>query len=315
LARQATASAAASEDSSSPSGSAPSVHQLLARGAAAVPSVHHGGKLVLRSVSGATLASVAAGARAASQRPAGGAPAGGGAADAAALSARLPPMVCGIMGPSGAGKTSLLDCLVRTRARACIYLFANIEISSSFLCVQLTSICTARHTQAGRKTVGTVTGQVRLNGKAMTPAQLRLLSGYVVQDDILPGLLSVKECLEFQAKLRVPGSAATRASRVATVLQRLKLVRQQHTMVGNAFARGISGGEKRRVSVAIELLSEPAVLFLDEPTTGQDSTTAVGARARVGGCRLIGLTSRLNLLRWLAPRQTPRGRSPLYIYA
>jgi ABC-type multidrug transport system fused ATPase/permease subunit len=120
LARQATASAAASEDSSSPSGSAPSVHQLLARGVAAVPSVHRGGKLVLRSVSGATLASVAAGARAASQRPAGGAPAGGGAADAAALSARLPPMVCGIMGPSGAGKTSLLDCLVRTRARACI---------------------------------------------------------------------------------------------------------------------------------------------------------------------------------------------------
>ena len=116
---------------------------------------------------------------------------------------------------------------------------------------------------------------MRLNGKAMTPAQLRLLSGYVVQEDILPGLLSVRECIEFQAQLRVPGSAAQRSNRVDAVLQRLKLVRQQDTPIGSALVRGISGGEKRRVSVAIELLSEPAVLFLDEPTTGQDSTTAV----------------------------------------
>jgi len=125
-----------------------------------------------------------------------------------------------------------------------------------------------------------VTGQVRLNGKAMSPAQLRLLSGYVVQEDILPGLLSVRECIEFQAQLRVPGSMAQRAQRVDAVLQRLKLVRQQDTPIGSPLVRGISGGEKRRVSVAIELLSEPAVLFLDEPTTGQDSTTAVSEFTR-----------------------------------
>ena len=93
----------------------PSVHELLARGDAAVPSVHHGAKLVLRNVSGATLASVSAGARAARQaqeRPASGNRNGGESREGMASSARLPPMVCGIMGPSGAGKTSLLDCLV-----------------------------------------------------------------------------------------------------------------------------------------------------------------------------------------------------------
>ena len=75
-------------------------------------------------------------------------------------------------------------------------------------------------------------------------------------------MAQVRECLEFQAKLRVPGR--DRNARVDAVLQRLKLVRQQGTIIGNEFQRGVSGGEKRRVSVAIELLSEPAVLFLDE---------------------------------------------------
>jgi ABC-type nitrate/sulfonate/bicarbonate transport system ATPase subunit len=155
-------------------------------------------------------------------------------------SERLPAMVCGIMGPSGAGKTSLLDVL------------------------------------AGRKTVGTVTGVVRLNGRAMSPKEMRLLSGYVVQEDILPAMLTVRECLDFQARLRVPSSVPGGASgRVEAVLKRMKLVRTASTIVGGSFQRGISGGEKRRLSVAIELLSEPAVLFLDEPTTGQDSTTAV----------------------------------------
>ena len=119
-------------------------------------------------------------------------------------------------------------------------------------------------------------------------------------------MLTVREVLSFQAQLRVPAarhepppgqsgqaSAASSSSaslgggeggagglgaceeRVASVLARMKLVRCAETIVGNEFKRGLSGGEKRRVSVAIELLSEPAILFLDEPTTGQDSTTAV----------------------------------------
>eukprot|EP00615_Pteridomonas_danica_P004254 CAMPEP_0114331156 /NCGR_PEP_ID=MMETSP0101-20121206/2218_1 /TAXON_ID=38822 ORGANISM="Pteridomonas danica, Strain PT" /NCGR_SAMPLE_ID=MMETSP0101 /ASSEMBLY_ACC=CAM_ASM_000211 /LENGTH=777 /DNA_ID=CAMNT_0001461383 /DNA_START=79 /DNA_END=2409 /DNA_ORIENTATION=- len=181
-------------------------------------------KPILKSVSGSTLTSV----------------------DAAPITQsigqeRLPAMVCGIMGPSGAGKTSLLDCL------------------------------------AGRKTVGVVTGDICINGRSMTPTQLRLLSGYVVQEDILPPMLSVRECLNFQARLRVPieGNAHAVSQRVTAVLKRMKLVRNADTLIGNEFRRGISGGEKRRVSVAIELLSEPAILFLDEPTTGQDSSTAV----------------------------------------
>jgi ABC-type multidrug transport system fused ATPase/permease subunit len=236
------------------------------RTAAEAARLHHNLKPVLRGVSGSTVSSLATAlahhdSRAATAPPAsrgvGGGGTGGegsgrvpieesarrsfpGPSGAAAEELALRPMVCGIMGPSGAGKTSLLDCL------------------------------------AGRKSVGTVTGEVRLNGCALHPHELRRLTGYVLQDDVLPAMLTVRECLEFQAKLRMPeapampGAAAREAAlglRVGAVLQRLKLGRQQGTVVGNAFKRGLSGGEKRRVSVAIELLSEPAVLFLDEPTT------------------------------------------------
>ena len=183
-------------------------------------------KSVLNGASGSTLTSVNAFADTLSS---------GCTAEAASL----PHVVCGIMGPSGAGKTCLLDCL------------------------------------AGRKTAGTMTGSIRINGQTMAAAELRLLSGYVIQSDILPGMLTVRECLEFQSKLRVSGATA-QAERVDMVLTQMMLQRQQTTLVvGSSFRSGISGGEKRRVSVAIELLSEPAVLFLDEPTTGQDATTAV----------------------------------------
>jgi ATP-binding cassette subfamily G (WHITE) protein 2 len=195
---------------------------------------HAGLKPILKSVSGSTLTSVDA-------APYPSLSSSKSSTQSAVIPERLPAMVCGIMGPSGAGKTSLLDCL------------------------------------AGRKTVGVVTGSVRINGRAMTPKQLRLLSGYVVQEDILPPMLSVRECLDFQARLRVPskGNGHAPSRRVNAVLKRMKLVRNSGTLIGNEFRRGISGGEKRRVSVAIELLSEPAILFLDEPTTGQDSSTAV----------------------------------------
>jgi len=190
-------------------------------------TIHAGRKIILQYVSGSTLSSVNS---LEIPKP--------GRARGAHKEPYLKSMVCGIMGPSGAGKTSLLDCL------------------------------------AGRKTVGAVTGSIRLNGRSMTATELRQLSGYVVQDDILPAHLTVRECLDFQAKLRVPVASAV-AGRVAAVMKRMKLVRNAGTIVGGAFRRGISGGEKRRLSVAIELLSEPAILFLDEPTTGQDSTTAV----------------------------------------
>jgi ABC-type multidrug transport system ATPase subunit/ABC-type multidrug transport system permease subunit len=149
------------------------------------------------------------------------------------------------MSSSGSGKTSLLDIL------------------------------------SGRKTVGTFTGSVRINGKIMTSSDMRSLSGYVIQEDILPGPLSVRECLRFQAQLRVLGSPSTITQRVNDVLERMELHSHQEQIIGTALHRGLSGGEKRRLSVAIELLSKPAILFCDEPTTGLDSHSALSL------CRIL----------------------------
>jgi len=128
---------------------------------------------------------------------------------------------------------------------------------------------------SGRKTVGTSTGSVRINGKVMTWSDMRSLSGYVTQEDTLPGLLSVRECLQFQAQLRVSGCPSSIAQRVNNVLQCMELTSCEEQIIGTSLYRGLSGGEKRRLSVAIELLSRPAILFCDEPTTGLDSHSAL----------------------------------------
>ena len=163
------------------------------------------------------------------------------------LSSDIGPMYTAIMGPSGAGKTTLLDIL------------------------------------AGRKASGFVGGRICLNGYPVNPKEMRQLSGYVTQEDILPGSLTVREYLMFQAYLRISTSALdrknVRAEAVTKRLAQLNLTGCGDSPIGNQFNRGISGGEKRRVSVAVELLSEPAILYLDEPTTGLDSTTAVNLTA------------------------------------
>ena len=67
--------------------------------------------------------------------------------------------------------------------------------------------------------------------------------------------------------------------RITALLQDLGLLKSQDTLIGDAFTRGISGGEKRRLSVAVELLAAPQLLFLDEPTTGALSHTPLWCAA------------------------------------
>ncbi|XP_031728381.1 ATP-binding cassette sub-family G member 8 [Anarrhichthys ocellatus] len=146
-----------------------------------------------------------------------------------------------VIGSSGCGKTSLLD------------------------------IITCRD-EAGAMT----SGQVLINGKPNTPQLVKKSIAHVRQDDRLLPHLTVRETLAFVAKLRLPThfTQAQRDQRVDDVIAELRLRQCAHTRVGNDYVRGVSGGERRRVSIAVQLLWNPGILILDEPTSGLDSFTA-----------------------------------------
>ncbi|XP_022593790.1 ATP-binding cassette sub-family G member 2-like [Seriola dumerili] len=157
------------------------------------------------------------------------------------VSGIIKPGMNAIMGATGSGKTSLLDVI------------------------------------AGRKDpAGLRQGTVLVNGKAVT-SELRLSSAYVVQDDILMGTLTVRENLLFSANLRLNPehhSSTDKHDRVNVIIQDLGLTDCADTKIGTEFLRGVSGGERKRCSIGMELITSPSLLFLDEPTTGLDSNTA-----------------------------------------
>ncbi|KAG6540947.1 hypothetical protein Mapa_017668 [Marchantia paleacea] len=155
------------------------------------------------------------------------------------ISGRVHPgEMLGMLGPSGSGKTSLLQIL------------------------------------AGRcpKHEGTITHNDVPFVKAMTRR-----TGLVTQDDILYAHLTVRETLVCAALLRLPRelSRKEKLHRVQDVITELGLERCQNTMVGGSYVRGVSGGERKRVSIGCEMLTDPSLLLLDEPTSGLDSTTAL----------------------------------------
>lgn len=100
-------------------------------------------------------------------------------------------------------------------------------------------------------------------------------ANYVMQSDRLMETLTVRETLEFAARLKLNTHTKTEQRRkVEELVKRLKLEKCLDTLVGGILLKGISGGEKKRVSIAFELISDPYVLFLDEPTSGLDSLTS-----------------------------------------
>ncbi|ELU02633.1 hypothetical protein CAPTEDRAFT_114484 [Capitella teleta] len=117
-----------------------------------------------------------------------------------------------------------------------------------------------------------------------------MVSGYIQQEDLFIGTLTIREHLWFTAKLRMPRgtSDSERTSRVDESIQELGLTRSQNTLIGiPGFLKGISGGEKKRLALAAELLNNPKIMFADEPTSGLDSFMA----ASVVEC-LINLANR-----------------------
>ncbi|RKO93672.1 P-loop containing nucleoside triphosphate hydrolase protein [Blyttiomyces helicus] len=161
------------------------------------------------------------------------------------------------MGPSGAGKSTLLDIL------------------------------------AGKMKKGALTGSVLIGGKQLGTRQMRRVSGYVDQEDFLFPTMTVRESIAFSAHLRLPESIPhdEKERRVDKALVQLGLVHVANSPIGGRRKRGISGGEKRRVSIGVELVKSPSILFLDEPTSGLDSyNAAVVVRTLVDLAHVHGKT-------------------------
>mmetsp|Transcript_9291 Transcript_9291/g.13972 ORF Transcript_9291/g.13972 Transcript_9291/m.13972 type:complete len:1312 (-) Transcript_9291:1353-5288(-) len=129
----------------------------------------------------------------------------------------------------------------------------------------------------GRISYGTVTGKMFVNGNEDRVDNYRDVMGFVPQDDIMFSELTVRENLAFSGRFRLPRNTSMREINelVDEVLAILSLHRVEDSIVGDVLKRGLSGGEKKRVSIGIELMAQPRLLVLDEPTSGLDSMSAM----------------------------------------
>ncbi|KAF9286985.1 hypothetical protein BGZ68_002365 [Mortierella alpina] len=146
---------------------------------------------------------------------------------------------CAVMGPSGAGKTTFLSIL------------------------------------AGK--VVKTDGSVKVNGKEQTLSLWKKLIGFVPQEDVMLPDLTVREILMHSARMRQPVHMSYNEKRlkVLEVIQFLGLGHIMDSPIGDVETRGISGGERKRVNIGMELVASPSILFLDEPTSGLDSATSL----------------------------------------
>ena len=121
-----------------------------------------------------------------------------------------------------------------------------------------------------------ITGDVRLNGHKYSRKALKAMSAYVMQDDLLHAELTCAETLYYAAQLRLPQDFddEQRERRINECIALMAIGHCKDVIVGDTRKKGISGGERKRLCIAIELLSKPLLIFLDEPTSGLDSTTA-----------------------------------------
>ena len=197
----------------------------------------------------------------------------------------LPGETTAILGPSGSGKTSLVTTIAgRLSARRGEYV---VEGNVRF----------AETRSAPQKTNRTASALSSLSSETPSPngylsfgsdKSLARRVGFVTQDDCMFPSLTVQETVRYAAALRLPddetGEPSSKKRRkrkqdaADAIVDALGLQRARDVPVGGAFAffgRGVSGGERKRVAVAVEMLTEPSVLILDEPTSGLDATVAL----------------------------------------
>ncbi|CAO2839619.1 unnamed protein product [Amaranthus hypochondriacus] len=148
--------------------------------------------------------------------------------------------IMAVLGASGSGKSTLIDAL------------------------------------ADRISKDSLKGSVLMNGEVLESKLLKVISAYVMQEDLLFPMLTVEETLMFSAEFRLPRalSKSKKKARVEVLIDQLGLRNAANTVIGDEGHRGVSGGERRRVSIGTDIIHDPIVLFLDEPTSGLDSTSA-----------------------------------------
>lgn len=121
-----------------------------------------------------------------------------------------------------------------------------------------------------------MSGDILLNGRQYSKHELKSMSGYVMQDDLIHAHLTVKETLMFTAQLRLPREHYKDAAQIVEeTMKTMGITHCKDVIVGDSRNKGISGGERKRLCIGMELLTKPKLLFLDEPTSGLDSTVAL----------------------------------------
>jgi len=162
-----------------------------------------------------------------------------------------------IMGPSGCGKSTLMNALTN-------------RIRDG----------------------GTVGGEIYVNGEKRHLATISHVVGFVPQEDVMHRDLTVRENLRFYLRLKGDPSLTReqRRSFLNEIIDILGLGHVQHSLIGDELRRGVSGGQRKRVNISIELISSPLLLFLDEPTSGLDATTSQALIDSLEKLTNLGLT-------------------------
>uniref|UniRef100_A0A6J1C459 ABC transporter G family member 31-like n=1 Tax=Momordica charantia TaxID=3673 RepID=A0A6J1C459_MOMCH len=151
-----------------------------------------------------------------------------------------PGVLTALVGASGAGKTTLMDVL------------------------------------AGRKTGGYIEGEIKISGYPKEQRTFARISGYVEQNDIHSPQVTIEESLQFSSALRLPKeiSKQKRQEFVEEVMNLVELDTLRHALVGIPGSTGLSTEQRKRLTIAVELVANPSIIFMDEPTSGLDARAA-----------------------------------------